>query len=287
MNTATVTYLRGVRFNNPALPKIWPFSMDSYIGEGLRFAVQPQHNPASLLDLSGNGTVFSLDGGGFEFTPLGVKLNGGALGRIVTNAQETADFSTVIVYRLHKIAAWAGLAMAFSTYRTGVYEPGLDGTIRGSSVGYMELSAAAGSVAPNPRIQSVYLDDSNPSDLKVGNYQLSNAPNLPSFSDSLGVSPWFYQVTVMDGVQGFFSGQARTMNGVSDFGNVSPQKFGIRPIPVPAYWGLGGSPYSASFAGFYTEVACAALWDRPLGGSERVMQYEMVREWCLDRGIMI
>jgi len=285
MNTATVTYLRGVRFSNAALPKIWPFSVDNYISKGLRFAVQPQHNAGSMKDLSGNGMAFTQIGEEVSFTKQGVICRG-ALGMFKTDSVETLSYTGVVVFRLHRIAeTWQNSGvLALSCYGALTSHLPTPISAGGGTIGY--------AVGYDDAIDSYILHRAatgtfNPETGNFGTASLNIGNEIPRFAHAAPSSSWVF---AMGGVDSDAQTHwAVTRNIYMNFQTSSPQPVHTRFTAYdPIGWALGGPgrQYSA-WSAMRVEIACAAVWDRPLSTTEQQLQYENTRALCQTRGILI
>ena len=275
---ATVTYLRNVRFNNPALPKIWPFAIDSYVSEGLVFAVQPQHNITSMLDLSGNGTTFTPLGTDISFTNQGVMTRGG-LGMFVTNRLETEEWTGILVYRMYKIGpSWQiPASLLLSCYHSS-------GT--GGTAGYVAGEEDETDSLALHKMQSAVNSVSTPGALS--NHVAIPTEEVPRFAHNAPTSAWvFFAAGVGNSSpKCWYVVRNQNMNARMDQDYYNPQ--GRLDLYSPHPWGIGGPGGSQSgFSSMRAEIACVALWDRSLSVNELQRQYEMTQAFCMDRGILI
>ena len=116
---STIIRLRGINFNNPALPVV-----SSFVRNGLVAAFRPAGDASSMVDLSGNGVSLTKRGSP-SFTEFGVIGNG--VNGYRTNVPETSNLTLIAIDRNHAISSW-------SSFAVGTYYNDTVGAERGSSL---------------------------------------------------------------------------------------------------------------------------------------------------------
>lgn len=116
-----IQVLKGVNFNNPALPIIGQFATEN----GLLAAFRPANSAASLIDLSGNGTVLTAIGSP-SFTASG--MFGDRDNGYITNIAETASLTYLVVARIENVSN------SFNAFTIGCYNDDVAGAVTGSGI---------------------------------------------------------------------------------------------------------------------------------------------------------
>lgn len=93
-------YLTGVKFNNPDLPQVAPYSVDGILRDGLIAAWRPYSGAASLQDLSGNNNILTAVGTpAYDSQSVILDYAAGAGPFFNTAIQEIADITIMTVAR--------------------------------------------------------------------------------------------------------------------------------------------------------------------------------------------
>lgn len=126
---STIIRLRGINFNNPALPVV-----SSFVRNGLVGAFRPAGDASSMVDLSGNGVSLTKRGSP-AFTQYG--MTGTPSNGYRTNIPETLNSTLTAIFRVTK-------GTTFSSMAVGNYNNDNVGAERGMSIW---TSSAAGTGA--------------------------------------------------------------------------------------------------------------------------------------------
>lgn len=278
---STIIRLRGINFNNPALPVV-----SSFVRNGLVGAFRPAGDASSMVDLSGNGVTLTKRGNP-SFTQYGILGNG--VNGYRTNIPETMNQTLMAVFRGHKGTSFNCLAI--SNYLNDVA-----GAERGSSV-WMALANGTGEnkIDVGARTQTHY---KRASDNAYTNNIHASVINDEVDSTTFLTSDWVFAALVVDAtgnIQQTFVPKNNSSGPVQETNfttATNPGSLATRHLTDPAT----GAPNmfqicsvdDLTWVSAQSEVAEALVYNRALSTAEIMEQYELSKEFMFKvRGISI